>query len=218
MRTVDVVQGSPEWAMGRLGIPTASRFDNILTPKTRKPSGSRLAYRSELLAEWLLNQPLEWGSSAWTERGRDMEDEARRWYAMSRDVDVVKPGFIFRDDGLVGGSPDGLVGEDGGLEIKCLGPAHHVQHLIACEPEHVGQIQGYLYLTGRTWWDLLYYHPDLPKEVVRVDRDEEYLAAFVPVLDEFIAALEKDKQTYAPYRVLRPWSPEIRAEMEAANR
>ena len=101
MKTLDLEQGSTEWMMARLGIPTASRFDRLLTPKTRKPSASRDSYRAELVAEYLMGQPLDWGTSAWMERGTELEDEARRWYEMDRGVDVEQVGLVLRDDGLV---------------------------------------------------------------------------------------------------------------------
>ena len=78
MKIHDMEQGTLEWMTIRIGIPTASRFDSLLTPKTRKPSGGRPRHRAELLAEWLLGQPLEWGTSAWMDRGTEMEGEARK--------------------------------------------------------------------------------------------------------------------------------------------
>lgn len=206
-------QGSVEWMRLRLGIPTASEFDRLVTPKTHKPSAARDGYRAELLAEWLLGQPEDWGSSDWMERGRAQEAEARRWYEFDRDVDVEQVGFVARDDGLVGGSPDGLVGDDGGLEIKVLSPKNHVLHLLGEEPGYVGQVQGLMHLTGRSWWDVLLYHHQLPKVVRRIERDEDYLAALVPVLDEFVERVEADKERLAEHRVERPWDPAIRAEL-----
>jgi hypothetical protein len=209
MKILDVEQGTMEWALARLGIPTASQFDRILTPKTRKASTSRDAYRAELLAEWLMGQPLDWGTSAWMERGTELEDEARRWYEMDRGVDVQTVGVVVRDDGLVGGSPDGLVGEDGGLEIKCPAAVQHVKYMLGVdELAHVGQVQGYLYLTGRKWWDVLSYNPDLPPVVKRVERDEDYLAALVPLLDELVAQVVADREKWGVYRVPRPWQEE----------
>jgi len=199
-------QGTVEWMLGRLGRPTASRYDQILTPKTQKPA--KTTYRAELLAEFLLGQPIEWGSSSWTERGTDMEAEARRWYEFHTDKEVEEVGFIARDDGKTGGSPDGLV-EGGGLEIKCLGAINHTLHLLEDAPAYTGQVQGYMYLTDRPWWDILFYSPNLPKLVVRVDRDEEYLKAFIPVLDDFIGQLDEDKAKWESHRNLHPMSPEI---------
>lgn len=208
MKIIECEQGSVEWMMARLGMPTASRFDRILTPKTRKPSGSRTAYRAELLAEWLMGQPLDWGTTAYMERGMDLEDEARRYYALQLDVEVVQVGFMTRDDGLVGGSTDGLVEADGVLEIKCPMTAQHVRSMLGEAPEYVGQMQGYMYLTDREWCDMLSYHPDLPPVITRIERDDSYIAALLPVLDEFVERLGIEKERFAEYRIPRPWSEE----------
>jgi hypothetical protein len=200
----DVVQGSLEWMATRLGIPTASRYDELLTPKTRKPAAARHKYRAELVAEWLIGQPLEWGSTIWMERGTEMEDEARSYYQLQADVEVQRTGFISRADGLTGGSPDGLVGADGGLEIKCPGALQHVRYLLGEDPEYVGQVQGYMYLTDRAWWDVISYNPALPPVIHRVHRDEDYLAALVPVLDEFIGEVERDKARLAEHKINGP--------------
>jgi exodeoxyribonuclease (lambda-induced) len=152
------------------------------------------------------------------ERGVEMEEEARRWYAMERDVDVTRAGLVLRDDGLVVGSPDGLVGEDGVVEIKCPSAAQHMRYRLGEEPDYLGQVQGYLYLTGRQWCDFLSYHPELKPFLRRYPRDEEYLAALVPVLDEFAEQCARDREDFAVERVLRPWDMEMRAEMNEANR
>lgn len=200
----DVRQGGEEWMRLRLGIPTASQFDRLLTPKTRKPAAARAKYRAELLTEWLLGQPLEWGSSTWMDRGTGMEDEARRFYEFERDAEVERTGFISRQDGQAGGSPDGLVGRDGGLEIKCPAALQHVQYMLGDDLEYVGQVQGYMYLTGRAWWDVISYNPALPPVITRVARDEDYIGALVPVLDEFVKQLERDKSQLAEHRLRGP--------------
>jgi hypothetical protein len=79
MIRLDLKQGTHEWLQARVGIPTASRFDDLITPKTRKPSSSATRYRNEILAEWILGHPIEWGTSQWMERGTELESEARRW-------------------------------------------------------------------------------------------------------------------------------------------
>ena len=218
MKIVTVDQGSLDWMQARLGIPTASKYDCLLTPKTRKPSAGVHTYRAELMAEWLLGQPLDWGTTAWMERGTDMEDEAARFYAFDRGVEVEKVGVIMRDDGETGGSPDRLVGEDGGLEIKCPGASQHVKYLLGIDDlatSHIGQVQGYMYLTGRNWWDVLSYNPELPPVMVRVERDAEYLGLLVPILDALIAQLNADKEALAQHRVIRPWHPEIQEALRA---
>ena len=213
MKTVDVEQGGLEWMQERLGIPTASQFDRLVTPKTKKPSSARAGYRAELLASWLMGQPHDWGSTEWTERGNDLEPEARKFYEFERGVEVDEVGFVLRDDGKTGGSPDGLVEDDGILEIKCPMAVKHVRYLLGEDPDYTGQVQGYMYLTDRKWCDIMSYHENIPPVIHRVERDEEHIAALVAVLDPFIEQLDADKARLAKYRVLRPWSPEILAEM-----
>lgn len=196
-------QGSLEWVRVRLGMPTASNFDSLVTPKSKKPSASADRYLREILAEWTLGHPLEWGSSGWTERGTEMEAEARRWYEFDREVEVREVGFVMRDDGLVGGSPDGLVGDDGGLEIKCPAAHTHVGYVLqpdALVASYVGQVQGLLYLTGRGWWHMLSYCPGFPEVVVRVEPDPEYHEALEGVLEGFLGRVEKGKARLREYR------------------
>lgn len=214
MKIIKCDQGSVDWMLARLSIPTASCYDRVLTPRTLKPAKGQ--YRAELLASYLLGQPVDWGSNAWTERGTDMEDEARRWYEFNRDVEVEQVGFISRDDGKTGGSPDGLVG-DGGLEIKCLRAVNHMVHLMDDPPAYVGQVQGYMYLTGREWWDILFYNPSLPRHVVRVERDPKWLAAFVPVLEDFLGKLDADKERWEFARNIHPIDPEIQALLKESD-
>lgn len=208
MKIIECEQGSIEWVALRNGVPTASQFDRIITPKSRKPSTARFTYRAELVAEFLMGQPLDWGTSAWVERGTEGEPEARRYYEFQNDVEVRQVGFIVRDDGLVGCSPDGLVGDDGGLEIKNLGAAKHVRHLLGENLDFIGQVQGNLWLTGREWWDVLSYNPELPPVIHRIKPDAEWQEAFVPILEEFIVTLEADKAKFAHHRVPRPWHEE----------
>lgn len=209
MKIHEVEQGTIEWMQARLGIPTASQFDRIITAKKLKPSSAQTKYRAELLAEWLLGQPLEWGTSAWMERGVDLESEARRYYELQEDADVRRVGFVTHENGLVGGSPDGLVGDDGILEIKCPAAHTHVAYMLGEDPDYIGQVQGYMWLTERDWTDVLSYNPHLPPVINRVHRDEKYAEALVPELEKFTDRLEKEKGRLAHHKVSRPWDPEI---------
>lgn len=202
MKVIDCVQGSAEWQDARIGIPTASQADCLLTPKTRKPSTQSVAYRNRLLAEWLTGYPLEPPTTLWMDRGVEMEAKAREFYEFHRDVEVEQVGFCLRDDRLFGGSPDGLVGEDGGLEIKCPALHTHVGYLLGAGPDYLGQVQSYLYLTGREWWDVVSYNPDLPPAVIRVERDVEYIEALTKALDVFCADLAEQKEKLLPYRMV----------------
>jgi len=193
-------QGGEDWKRLRLGVVTGSGFDNILTPATLKPAKSE-KYLALLVAETLLGKPVDETSSEWTDRGTEMEPRARGWYEVVRDVAVEQVGFIARDDGRVGCSPDGLVGDDGGLEIKC--PAAHTHVGYALNPATLaaayrGQVQASLYITGRKWWDLLSYNPEIESVVVRVEPDPAYIAALVPALDAFLARIDAAVEQLRP--------------------
>lgn len=197
MILLDCRHNSPEWRQVRAGIPTASRFDSILTPVKLQPSKASDAYLHHLIAEWLLGHAIEEGSgSMWTERGLELEGEAVAYYEFERSRDTTEAGFVLRDDRRVGCSPDRLVGEDGGLEIKCPSAATHVGYLLdssSLVAEYRGQVQGSLYVTGRAWWDLLSYCPGLPSVLVRVEPDAAYAKAVDPALADFLARMDAAK-------------------------
>jgi len=192
MIVLDMEQGSMEWTQARLGIPTASRFSDILTPKKLTYSASADRYMRELLAEWVLGYPVEEWSSAWAERGESLEPEARRAYAFERGLTVETVGFVLRDDRLVGCSPDGFAGE-GGLELKCPSAKVHLGYLLdhdSLVEEYKLQIHGGLWLTERPWWDVMSYHPGLPPVLVRVAPDAEILKALDDALANFLAVMQ----------------------------
>lgn len=220
MKIIDVVQGSPEWHAARLGIPTCSQADRILTPKTLKPSSQAATYRNQLLAEWLFGYPMDWtGASQWMERGTEMEAEARAAYELEMGVDVQQVGLILRDDEMFAGSPDGLVGDDGGLEIKCPAIHTHIGYLLnpdSLADEYRGQVQSILALTGRDWWDLWSYNPDLPPVRVRITRDAEYASAFDKALSAFVANLRTGREMLREYKQA-PQAVEAAAEPDHAG-
>jgi len=187
-------QGTPEWQIARLGIPTASQFHQIITPKTRKPSASAAGYLYELLAEYFLGEPLDGASSGFMERGREMEEEAALWYELRQDVELTPVGLCLRDDKKVAASPDRLVGEDGLLEIKCLSAKLHVAALLG-DPleEYAIQMQGQLLVTERKWVDRLFYNPALPSMVTHQERDEGLIGVLGEEVDGFVARLDAAK-------------------------
>lgn len=191
MKIIECQQGSPEWFEARKGIPTASRFSKILTPKTLKLSASADDLICELIGERMSLIPPE-GADAFMNRamrwGTECEAEARAWYAMEADMDVRQVGFVLTDDGRIGASPDGLVGDDGGLELKCPQASTQVAYLLAGElpAEYKAQVHGALIVTNRKWWDFLSYHPGLPPLLIRVFPDE-YTVVLMEALDHFYA-------------------------------
>ena len=187
----DVTQGSEEWHTLRLGLPTASAFHRILTPKRLEPSGQRFRYMAELLAERSTGRPYDTDATSWMGRGQELEDEARRWYEFDRGVSVEAIGFVTNNTKTVGGSPDGLVGSDGMIEIKCRSRARHFEVLLdQCEPASPAQVQGLLWLTEREWCDVVNYCPGARQHVVRWHRTATIIDAIAEHVTTFAAELE----------------------------
>lgn len=176
-------QGTPEWHAARIGIPTASRFSDILAKGDGK---MRTRYLRDLAAEVIRGyaEPDSF-SNAHMERGKAMEADARDLYAFIRGVEPVQVGFI--RNGNYGCSPDSLIGDDGGLEIKTALGHIQIERLQrgTLPSEHRAQVQGTLWVTGRDWWDFESYSPDLPPLIVRVQPDKAYIAELSAAVDAF---------------------------------
>lgn len=190
MKIVECQQMSPEWFESRRGIPTASRFDQIITPVTGKPSTSAAKYICELIAEMYWPGPLHEREGPRLSRpmlaGIEREPEARRWYEVDCDVDCRQVGFCITDCGRWGCSPDALVGEDGALELKCPQLETHTGYLLAgtLPSEYAPQVHGHLLVTGRSWCDFVSYCPPLPSLRVRVEPNG-YTDSLKKCLEEF---------------------------------
>ena len=196
MKILNIEQGSAEWHEARMGIPTASRFKEIMTGKL-KPSASSSKYMHELLAEWVLGEPASTYVSEFMDRGIELEPKAVKYYEFEKDVKTEQAGFCLMDNGLVGCSPDRLINPGGGLEIKCPMAKTHIKYLLggSVEGDYLAQVQGSLYVTDRAWWDVLSYNPMMPPALVRVHRDEAYIQALDSIMNGFLERLElaKDK-------------------------
>lgn len=192
MKILNVQQGSPAWIQARLGKPTASSYHKILTPKTLKLSGQMDTYRNQLLAEMMLGCPIDEVGSQFMERGTALEQSAVGYYELQKDVEVQRVGFCLRDDERTGCSPDGLIGTDGGLEIKTPSALVHMGLMVdGISDEYKCQVQGNLYITGREWWDVLSFNPDMPSVIVRMERDETYIAKLHDALELFLLRLDE---------------------------
>lgn len=177
MIIVDCEQGSSEWLHTRLGVPSASMFSKIVTTKGAWSTQAD-GYINQLIAEDLTGEPTPFYQNEHMARGTELEPEARANYELLKDVSVREVGFCLHDSIRAGCSPDGLVGEDGGLEIKAPAAATHVSYLRdgTLPSKYYQQVMGCLWITGRQWWDFMSYHPDMPALIVRVERDEDYIA------------------------------------------
>lgn len=192
MKTYDCIQGTTEWLELRAGIPTASGFNKLLTP-TGKLSEQAKPYMHTLLAERMLGRPLTEHFSFWMERGSYMEAEARSFYCFQRDVETRRVGFVTNNAGTIGASPDDFVNDDGLLEIKCPAPHTHIGYLLwkTVDKAYYPQVQGQLWITERSWLDILSYHPELPPALIRVERDEPYIKDLAKVVTAFSGELER---------------------------
>lgn len=201
----EVTGGSPEWARLRLGIPCSSEFHKLLTPKTRKVSSQATGYMYRLLAEWVTGEPCENESTEWMQRGQELEARARSAYELLTDSEVTIGGFFTTDDGLIGCSPDGLIGDNGDLELKCPLIATQIGYALGAgvDTDYMTQLQGRLMIHGREWVDIFAYHPRFSIPPVRVYRDEEFIrdlsAALAEFVDKMIALRERLERDYGPF-------------------
>lgn len=192
---VDCEQGSDEWRAARLGIPTASEFSCLIASgRGGGESKTRKTYLYKLAGELITGQPMWSHSNEHMERGKDMEDEARRLYSMLTDSEPQRVGFYKIDDGenTCGASPDSLIGDTGLLEIKTKLAHLQIEVLISgsVPSEHMAQLQGELYVSGREWVDLCCYWPGIRPFIHRVHRDEQYIEKLASAVRVFNLELQ----------------------------
>ncbi len=189
---IDCEQNSPEWFAARMGIPTASMFSTVKAKgKEGGRSLTRDKYLRQLAGEIITGEPMGEGYvSADMQRGRDMEGEARDYYSLVKSAEPQRVGFI--RNGSKGASPDSLIGETGGLEIKSAATHVQIERLQAGKvpAEYVDQIQGNLWVTEREFWDFVSYCPKMPPLILRVERDEARIAEIAKAVTAFNEELE----------------------------
>lgn len=185
-------QGSIEWFQERAGKATASRFKDIIATIKSGEAAVRRNYKAQLVVERLTGVAQETYTNAAMQYGTETEPLARIAYEFRTDNKVSEVGFIQHKELLAGCSPDGLIGTDGGVEIKCpFQSAVHIETLLNGMPkEHMAQIQGTLWITGRSWWDFVSFDPRLPAHlqlyIKRVERDSEYIENLEAEILEFL--------------------------------
>lgn len=202
----NVEQESQDWMLARAGKFTASRASDLMAKTKSGPSASRGNLIALLAVERLTGQCVETYQNAAMQRGIETEAEARDAYSFAKGVAVMPVGFVPSDSlPNTGCSPDGLVGDDGLVEIKC--PASIAKHLAALRSgehakEYRWQLQHQLLVTGRQWVDAASYDPRFPDglqlAVVRVERDEAAiaeLAAEITAADAEVSALVAELQS-----------------------
>lgn len=194
----DHAQGSPEWFAARCGVASASRFAAIMATIKTGEAAERRNYRTDLVVERLTGKPLETFQTAAMKQGIEREPLARTAYESRTGNLVEMVGFCRHDVLLAGASPDGLIEDDGGLEIKCPERSAHLRYLQQDmePPEYTWQIQGGMWITGRAWWDFVSFNPDFPEHlqliVRRVKRNEEAIKKLSAEVVKFLAEVDAE--------------------------
>ena len=192
-----IEQGTPEWHQMRLGKVTASRVADILAQTRTGPSASRQNYLIELALQRstgtiepsYTNAAMEWGTQT--------EPQARVAYEVETGNFVDQVAFIDHPTiANFGCSPDGLVGNDGAIEIKSPNSSTHWEYFKSKKPpqKYVIQMQTQLCVTGRKWCDFVSFDPRMPSRsqllIVRVDRDEAFIAEIEEKVKQFLSEVE----------------------------
>ena len=188
-----IVQNTSWWETARAGIPTASEFHNLITPKFKPRDGEMAeSYFYMKLSERWTGTPTPGKKTLEMDFGSILEEKAKPHYEFMFDETIAPCGLATTDDGKIGCSPDGLIGEDGGIEIKCPEAKTHTKYLMVGKlpDDYVLQVYGSIFVTGRAWWKFMSYRRDFPAFVTLIDRDEKINAVIEETLKSFCDRLD----------------------------
>jgi hypothetical protein len=202
MNVIEVVQGTPEWLAARAGNVTASKITDVMAKArngSQKDSVTRRNYLYQVAAERLSGKPCEDGfKNGHTDRGNELEECGRTGYELLHDVMVEQVGFVLHPSiANYGCSPDGLVGSDGMIQIKCPIIAIHCQYMTAGEvpAEYVPQMLSEMDTCDREWSDFVSYCKHLPAPlnlfVKRLYRDDKRIAEIRDAVEQFNAEVQE---------------------------
>jgi putative phage-type endonuclease len=202
-----IEQRTTEWFAQRCGHLTASRISDMMARTQKGWGASRANYAAQLIAERLTGVAESGFTSAAMQHGIDTEAAARAAYGFMQDVEVIEAPFVLHPRlAWSGASPDGFVGDDGLVEIKCPNTATHITTLRGGEipDKYIKQMQWQMACTGRNWCDFVSFDPRMPVEmqlhIQRVDRDNDLIAeiesAAIGFLDEIAATVAELEAIY----------------------
>jgi len=190
-------QGTPEWFAIRCGKVTASRMADLIAKTKSGPSASRANYMAELIVERLTGKPADSYINAAMQWGTEQEPHARLAYEAKLGVLVDQVGFVPHPTiDMSGCSPDGLINDDGMVEIKCPNTATHIETCItrSVPKKYQTQMQWQMACTGRKWVDFVSYDPRLPDNIQlfikRVERDDAEIASMEKEVIDFLKDLD----------------------------
>ena len=193
-----IVQGTPEWFEQRLGKVTASRVADVIAKTKTGYSASRDNYAAQLICERLTNLPTESYTNAAMQWGTETEPKARQAYESHTFTSVVEVAMIPHPTiKMAGASPDGTIGDDGLIEIKCPNTSTHIDTLLSQKvpSKYVTQMQWQMACTGRKWCDFVSFDPRMPDNlqlfIKRVDRDDELIKELETEVIKFLAEVDE---------------------------
>jgi putative phage-type endonuclease len=194
-----IEQGSPEWFAARIGKVTASKLNDVMaTLKSGGEAATRKNYRAQLIAERLTGTKMESFTNAAMQWGTDNEPIARAMYEIKTGNDVAQVGIIDHSFiPMTAASPDGLIGNDGLIEIKCPNTATHIDYLLAgvAPSDYHSQMLWQMECTARDWCDFVSFDPRLPEDlqlfIVRFNRDEKRLAEMRIGVEKFLSEVSE---------------------------
>lgn len=208
MKLHDIDQRSDAWRRARLGIPTASRFGDIMTAKAELRTGEMpKKYMCELIAERITGEPTTKYETVWMRRGNELEPMAREAFAEHLGVTLSPGGFVTTDDGKLGCSPDAIISRiphikghvvnvREGVELKVPMPHNHVYNLcFGLGDNYVQQVQGQCYIGEFDYVHFYSWNPGLPSFHMETRRDDAFIAKMREILTLFCAELD-EKERY----------------------
>lgn len=191
-----MLQRSDEWFAARAGKVTASRVADLMAKTKSGYSASRQNYMAQLICERLTGKPADSFTSAAMQRGTEKEPEARAIYMLESGEIVDECGLVLHPDiPDFGASPDGLIGVDGLLEIKCPNTWTHLETLKTGQPkrEYFIQMQAQMACTGRNWCDFVSFDDRLPEDIAyfctRIQRDDKFIGEMLAEVSIFLGDL-----------------------------
>jgi len=198
-------QRTENWYAARLGRATASKFYDIIAGTKNGYAATRKNYRAELVIERLTGQSIDTFQNAAMSWGNDTEDLARTTYMLETGNVADTCGFYAHNEIMAGASPDGLIGDDGTIEIKSPNPATHIEtlRLGSIPTKYVPQVQGQLWMTGRKWCDFISFDPRLPQNaqlfIQRIERDNKYIAYLETEVIKFLVEVDEEVKFVQEY-------------------
>ena len=191
MKIINVEQGSKEWILARKGVLTASNFSKVVQMSGKK-STSQKELTLDLVSQMFMDDVEETFISNFMQRGTDLEPLARKAYEEYALMPVEQVGLITSDCGQFGCSPDGLVSEDGMIEIKCPMAKNHLKYLNDNKIPSIYfcQIQGGLMVTERKWCDFISFNPEIKINnglfIKRMYRDDDFIGKLISEIQNVI--------------------------------